>query len=417
MLKRKTHPRSIFVLLGILCSVCLFVKCIDNENKKLEKAADTAAVNLADSQRFKEFAGSAVCADCHRDIYKAHIRTAHFLTSRQSAEGNIMGSTAMPNNRFYYNPDLYVAVEKKGDQFFQTEYTAGVETYSAPIDITVGSGKRGETFLYRYKNKLLQLPLTYFTELHRWTNSPGFSNRVIFRRPATSRCLECHSTYFQVTSAPGVEPEDFSKTNIVYGVDCERCHGPAARHVAFQRDNPKDRSGQFIINPKNFSREQSLELCRLCHGGRLAKIRPSFSFQPGDKLADYFALDTAAKSLADLDVHGNQFGRLAASKCFRMSGMTCLTCHSPHDSETGKKELFSQRCMSCHNLQHGNFCKLSDRIGAAISKNCIDCHMPEERSRSIIVLLQGESVPTSAVMRSHYISIYPDQTSKFLNKK
>jgi hypothetical protein len=328
-----------------------------------------------------------------------------------------MGSIQPPGNRFYYHPDLYVAVEKKADRVYQVEYAGDSEKVSASIDITVGSGKRGQTFLYWYKNKLLQLPLTFFTERHQWTNSPGFSNRVIFRRPATSRCLECHSTYFQVTSAIGLEPEDFSKTNIVYGVDCEKCHGPAAKHVAFQQDHPNLKSAQFIISCRNFSREQSLDQCRLCHGGRLAKTKPSFTFQPGDKLADFFSIDTAGKTVADMDVHGNQYGRLASSKCFRMSGMTCLTCHSPHARETGQKELFSRRCMSCHTEQHGNFCKAKDRIGAVITKNCIDCHMPEEQSRSIVVLLQGESIPTAATMRSHFISIYPDLARNFLKKK
>jgi len=97
--------------------------------------------------------------------------------------------------------------------------------------------------------------------------------------------------------------------------------------------------------------------------------------------------------------------------------MTCVSCHSPHQNETGQMAVFSQRCMTCHNEQHGTFCKAKDKVGAAITANCIDCHMPEEKSRSIMVLLQGENIPTAATMRSHFISIYPDATKTFLNKK
>jgi hypothetical protein len=401
---------KVYVISALLAAACLFVTCVGDQQKK------AAAATPVQDQHFKEYAGSAACAACHQDIYQQHVKTAHWLTSRRSDSNNILGSHLPPGNRFYYNPQVYLAVEKNDSAIWQVEYVNGAEQTRAPMNITVGSGKRGETFLYWYHDKLLQLPLTWFTELHQWTNSPGFSNRVIFRRPATSRCLECHSTYFQVTSAPGVEPEDFSHTNILYGVDCEKCHGPAAQHVTFHKQNPMERTARYIINPRNFTRAQSLDLCRLCHGGRLAKTKPSFGFQAGDKLEDFFAIDTTTKNAADLDVHGNQYGRLAASKCFQRSQMTCLSCHSPHSNETGQKALFSQRCMTCHNPQHGTFCKAKDRVGPSISANCIDCHMPEERSRSIMVLLQGENIPTAATMRSHFISIYPDVTKTFLNK-
>jgi len=413
---KRTNYRSILILSALLGSICFFVTCIDKE-QRTNPQPTTQNAPAPDENKFAQFAGSESCTNCHREISLNHLHTAHHLTTLRADSSNILGSKHPPENRFYYNPNLYLAVEKDSGRTFQVEYLDGKEQYRAPMDITVGSGKRGQTFLYWYRNKLLQLPLTYFTELHQWTNSPGFSNRVIFRRPATSRCLECHSTYFQVTSAASVEPEDFSATNIAYGVECEKCHGPAAQHVAFHTKNPTEKKAHFIIDPKTFSRTQSLELCRLCHGGRLAKTKPSFSFQAGDKLADFFSIDTTSKNVADLDVHGNQYGKLAASKCFRMSQMTCLSCHSPHANESGKKALFSQRCMTCHNEQHGNFCKAKDRVGAAIKTNCIDCHMPEEKSRSIMVLLQGQSVPTAATMRSHFISIYPDATKAFLNKK
>jgi hypothetical protein len=53
-------------------------------------------------------------------------------------------------------------------------------------------------------------------------------------------------------------------------------------------------------------------------------------------------------------------------------------------------------------------------MGAAINKNCIDCHMPLQSSKAIIVLMQGATIPTRATMRTHFISIYPDQTDKVL---
>ena len=56
-------------------------------------------------------------------------------------------------------------------------------------------------------------------------------------------------------------------------------------------------------------------------------------------------------------------------------------------------------------------------LGNAIKSNCIDCHMPASRSRSITLMLPGHEVPTAALVRSHFISIYPDEVKKFVTGK
>ena len=140
-------------------------------------------------------------------------------------------------------------------------------------------------------NQLFQLPITYFTAANEWSNSPGYPDKVVFNRPVTSRCLECHSTYVNTISPPKKEPEEFDHYQILYGVDCEKCHGPGAKHVEYQTQNPKEIKAKYIINPAMLSRQQNLDLCALCHGGRLQKTNPSFEFIAGDKLSNYFVMD------------------------------------------------------------------------------------------------------------------------------
>ena len=106
--------------------------------------------------------------------------------------------------------------------------------------------------------QLYQLPVSYFTAANKWANSPLYPTYpVIFNRPITSRCLECHSTFAQVTSEPHFEPEEFDN-RIIYGVDCEKCHGPGARHVLFQTQNPSEKKAKYILNPAAYSRQQKL---------------------------------------------------------------------------------------------------------------------------------------------------------------
>ena len=187
----------------------------------------------------------------------------------------------------------------------------------------------------------------------------------------------------------------------------------AAQHVSFQTNNPSDSIGRHIVNPAKLSRQQNLDLCALCHGGRLQKTTPSFEFTAGQQLSDYFKIDTATPDPQKVDVHGNQYGLLRNSKCFRMSNeLTCNTCHNTHENEKTKTALFSQRCMSCHDVKSNNFCTLKQLPVSTLVKNCIDCHMPQKPSKAIAVFVSGQQSMTAALIRSHYISIYPEESKK-----
>jgi nitrate/TMAO reductase-like tetraheme cytochrome c subunit len=399
------HRRTSITACIIVSSVFFFTQCINKQKR------ESAVIANAKGQKF---AGSEGCKNCHSSIYESHVHTAHFLTSRPATAKSIKGSFEKGKNAFAFTNNDVLVMEQRGDNFYQVEYLDGVEKKDRRFDIVVGSGTKGQSYLNWRGNSLFQLPLTYFTAAKAWSNSPGYPNKVVYGRPVTSRCLECHSTYFKKASQEEVEPEQFSKNQIIYGVDCERCHGPAADHVNYHSKHSGETIGKFVINPAKLNRQQNLDLCGLCHGGRLNKTKSSFQFKAGDKLNEFFNLDTAKKDAANIDVHGNQLGLLEASKCFRNSNMTCNTCHNNHENERGQLAVFSKRCMNCHNTEHNNFCKMSSTIGSVIKQNCIDCHMPEQSSKSIAVLLEHATTPTSAIMRTHFIKVYPDETKKFI---
>ncbi|HMH24480.1 MAG TPA: multiheme c-type cytochrome [Puia sp.] len=431
------YPRFTLSVFIIVAGISLLTRCINREDKDGSRAADKNSRQTS-GEDFGQFAGSASCAGCHKKIAEAHLHTAHYLTSREAFGKYIKGSLDTGANSFSFNDSVKVIMEQHDGAYYQVEYVRGQQKRKGRFDIVVGSGTKGQTFLSWADNRLLQLPITYFTPAGQWSNSPGYPDKPVFNRPITARCLECHSTYFLKTSPPDAEPEEFDRRQIVYGVDCEKCHGPAAQHVAYQQQNPGATTAKYIIDPAHFSRQQSLDLCALCHGGRVTRLRPSFGFTAGDKLSDYFRFDTIGRNLADIDVHGNQLGLLAGSKCFQMSQMTCITCHNTHENEKGKLATFSQRCMVCHGGAHndgpagarssgnaaaaddtrgpghGNAvaarpCKMTATIGPAIAQNCIGCHMPKQPSRAIAVLLQGVFTPTVAQLRTHLIKIYPDE--------
>jgi transposase-like protein len=406
------YKRIVLVLITITAIVCLLSQCITQKNKNETTIAPAV---------FEDYSGSEKCAACHKDIYKNHISTAHYHTGQPATANFLKGHFEKGKNTYSYTPSLVVSMEKRDSGFYQVVTYKGEEKIAMRFDMVIGSGVMGQSFLTTRNNRLYQLPITWFTAANQWSISPGFPlSKVMIDRPVTARCLECHATYAQSVSGTEMEPLEFDYNKILYGVSCEKCHGPAAKHIEYHISHTADSVPKFIVNPAALSRQQQLDVCALCHGGKIPKTKPSFQFTAGKKLSDYFITDTlsdnAVKS-GNVDVHGNQYGLLRASKCFRMSSaMTCNTCHNSHKNERGNDALFSSRCTGCHSTTANEFKTPTHKQVTNIQNNCIDCHMPSQDSRAIAVFLEGAQKLVASKLRTHFIGIYDEETKKFIAK-
>lgn len=361
----------------------------------------------------QEFAGSQTCKSCHRKISDSHSQTAHYLTSRPATPQNVKGSFDEGMNLFVLNRHLKIVMSKNGDSLFQTGYVDDEQVLKEPMDIVIGSGRKGQTYLYWYQNKLFELPVSFYTPLNSWCSSPGYpETQILFNRMIPFRCLECHGTYFKAENISGAD--EYDRSQMIFGIDCERCHGPAANHVLYQQAHPQDKQARFIINPALLSRQQKLDNCALCHSGLRENIKPSFSFLVGDKLDSFSKPDYNVDSTANLDVHGNQYGLLTSSKCFKMSlTLDCSSCHNTHVNENNLA-LFSQKCMNCHQPSTKTYCKLTDTTGFRLVDNCVDCHMPELPSKKIFMQVSSSYTGfTNDLVRTHQIKVYRNETDKF----
>lgn len=409
------YKRASIIYSLIVLSLLVFVRCINSENKKQKSVEIKTSPPVTIAVTYNQFAGSEICSSCHKEVSNNYFHSAHFYTSQPASLKTIKGSFKRGENSFAYDENRVVKLEKRDSGLYEVYYYKGAEHVTRKFDIVVGSGIKGQTYLSWVGNQLIELPVSYFTQVHQWANSPGYPlYPTLFNRPATTRCLECHGTFATTLTPPMQEPEKFDSTKMILNVGCEKCHGPAAQHVAFETQHRNDSVGRYIVNPAKLSRQLSIDVCALCHSGRLQKTQPSFQFIAGDTLANYFAINATAQNASMIDVHGNQLGLLQASKCFQLSKtMTCVTCHDAHKNETGNIELFSQRCMNCHTEQHKTIAGISNNN---LIKNCIDCHMPLQTSRSISFLLQGKTEPVNAMMRTHFITIYKDETKKIIER-
>ncbi|MCX6317823.1 MAG: multiheme c-type cytochrome [Bacteroidetes bacterium] len=415
MLKKLKYRRSVLVLVVLTSAVFLLVQCAGNDKKT------GSAEGVTSNPRYEAYAASEQCASCHKDIYEKHLTTAHHLTGQPANAATIMGSFEEGKNNYSYTPSILLSMQKRDSEFYQVAFYKGEEKKAMRFDMVIGSGVMGESYLNWRGNRLYQLPITFFTAANQWANSPGFPNdRVLIDRPVTARCLECHISYATPTDSARMEPLSFDRNQLIYGVDCQKCHGPAAAHVEYQSKHPEDKQGKFIVNPVKLSRSKQMDICALCHGGNIQKTTPSFSFKAGDDLSDHFIIDTSTTVLLNspVDVHGNQVGLLKASKCFRMTQtLTCNSCHNTHENQRGKTELFSQKCTGCHNTTDATFRTATHQQVQGIEKNCIDCHMPAQPSKSIAVKLQGQDILKASLLRTHYIGIYPEEIKKYIQQK
>lgn len=353
------------------------------------------------------YVGPETCGECHTSRWQKFQNTAHFKTAMLPDSQTIAGSFAPEKAHLQTgNPNLHFEMLAGGNGFYQKavmQTPSGPAERAARIDFVIGSGKLGQTYLFWNRNMLFQLPVSYLTSTDAWVNSPGYPDGVAdFTRPILPRCLECHATYFEARSH---KSNMYGKDNFIIGITCERCHGPGSMHVDFQRQNPDSDEARFIQYPGDFSRQRLIDLCAQCHSGQgVASLEPPFAFRPGEDLSTFITLQ-------DLDeqhqtgVHAaNQVARLSKSACFRQSEkLTCITCHNPHLYERGKTEVFSKRCMQCHEPE---MCGMAATVGAKIRENCIDCHMPTVQDSNIdIETTSGFEFP---LMPDHFIGVYPD---------
>jgi predicted CXXCH cytochrome family protein len=250
-------------------------------------------------------------------------------------------------------------------------------------------------------------------------------------------CISCHS----VNGVPGVRLRDHiaqitktADTRVAeLGIACEACHGPGQAHIAAYQDVSGKRAGAenkpvdaAIVNPKRLKPERSAQVCGQCHGIlRYAANSPLYenSFQsgrdyrPGGDLSEkLFTVSPSYMPMEELKLVlkerptflesqfwpdgmvrvAREYNGLAESACYKRGGMTCLDCHSMHDSDPN--DMLSagmdtnEACYRCHSSFREEIEAHSHHLVNSSGSLCYNCHMPH----TTYTLLKG--------IRSHQIS-------------
>jgi len=364
--------------------------------------------------RGNDYSGAQSCVQCHNDISHSAMVTAHFKATAPATSKNVLGDFTHPKNIFDYGNGSHMAMEKRGDSLFQVWYKDGKKRVEHSFDIVFG-GQNAQTSVFWNNFNTFELPVSYYQAAARWGTSPGFSNtEPNFDRKVIKDCFACHSSNVRNVD-PGLgssEQKAFAndvedvirKDKIIYGIDCERCHGPAKKHVNFHLKFPEVKVAREITSFKGMNRQQKLDACSICHAGSDGmKMKSRFDFRPGDELADFYR-----PMSPEVDVHGNQHGMLTQSKCFTKSpAMNCTTCHDAHSNAASDPASYSAICSGCHTgVKHSEKTKASVS-SRQLASNCVDCHMPNQQSRAISFHTSYASPLYNYQLRTHKIAVYP----------
>jgi Cytochrome c554 and c-prime len=371
-------------------------------------AAAAAAAAVRPPLTRDRFAGEDACRSCHSEEARTFRTTAHRLTMQPATRESIVAPFAPSAAEIATSdPQLRYRLEANDRGFFESSIVGPADAArirTERIEMVIGSGKKGQSYIWSRNDELFQAPLSYWSALNTWAPNPGYTDRSAkFDVPVVPQCLDCHATFFE-RAAPPVGNR-VNRASALLGVTCEKCHGPGAAHVAARRRNPKQAPPveTDVVNPARLARDQKVDLCASCHGGR--KLGPPFSFLPGDSVNRTVIRprETPSRDMSTgpagsgIDSHGQQATALMSSRCFQQSTMTCETCHTPHATERNLA-AFSARCLTCHKVEA---CGRYARDGRQIVDKCVDCHMPMQSS-SLIVAMNGGAAAT-AQLRSHLI--------------
>ncbi len=357
-------------------------------------------VDDTDQRSNPGYLGADACAECHRDHHNGFVETAHHLTSGRVVPGGIRGHFNGPSSRLATSDAALSFELSEREELLVQSVSYDDWQLDIPMDVFTGSAKSGQTMLYWHGDGLYQAHVSYLTKIDAWIKSPGYDDTVaVYSRVIRDSCLECHITYIDRKQPPNF----YHRDSAVFGISCERCHGPGEAHVQHHQQFPEETISKHIIQPSDLTRQQQLEICAQCHSGPFKLLSDAFSFVPGQNLSDHHqAIESNASGASGVHT-SNQLTRISMSECFQQSEMTCTTCHNPHENQRGNTKAFTEACLQCHQVEH---CGMSAELGNKIADDCIGCHMPLAKNAD----MQGAGADLLSVeMVDHYIRVVKDE--------
>lgn len=342
-----------------------------------------------------KYVGDAKCNTCHEATcksYHAHPmgRSADFVNHNPIEKYHPSGITSFDAGPYTLSVER-TATDVKHRIHLREPAQVPVADLVLPVQIAIGSGTRGRSYLSVEDGWAWQTPVSWFGPEQKWDISPGFRIAATPRRAIVPNCLFCHVDSVEpVAGTLNRYREPLVPRQAAIG--CERCHGPGELHVAERADDPRPRLPDVsIVNPKHLSPALQRAVCEQCHLQGQERVtrrgRDVFEFRPGLPFDEFVSVFVRHPDIALANKSVGQFEQMEQSRCFiRTDGkLTCTSCHDPHAAPTAaeKDAHYRGRCLTCHQKPGETVCSEKPAVREAKRDSCIACHMPRASSANI----------------------------------
>lgn len=368
------------------------------------------------------FATSRQCQECHPEQYASWHSSYHRQMTQIARPETVLApfDGSVVRSAGY----LHRVVQKDGALWVQSQPLPDGEGTWRRVAMTTGAH-----YMQLYwtgdgqGNRLRELPLIYIRDPRpgksRWApleasylspTPPG----VDWNTHWNTDCILCHAA----GGVPGVRA-DGSTTSAVaeLGITCESCHGPAEAHVREKRAHRRgSENGHFspagghgVVTPNALHPERAAQVCGHCHSAAMfasPRLMEDFllsgsAYRPGDDLLQTrIALLPARLTKEQNEAHkrynpfyegsywpdgmirvtGREYNGLVESTCYQQGGMTCLSCHSMHQSQPDDQLSVigrdNEACYQCHSAYRDDIARHTHHKADSSGSQCYNCHMP-----------------------------------------
>lgn len=358
----------------------------------------TLAVAATLAAAGSDYVADSVCAGCHQAKYKSY-QGVGMAQSMRRPRPEVLIEDFRRGHYFHAASNTHFEMQWKDGKLLFRRYQLDdrgrrVNELEQQVDWIVGSGHRSRVYLYRTPSgELYQLPIAWYTQERSWGMAPGDDrpDNDGITRQVRRECLFCHNAYPHQEAGRDTHwsPQTFPAA-LPEGTGCQRCHGPGAAHVRAAEDGAADGEvRKAIVNPARLAPALRDSVCFQCHmlpavamfGARRFE-RGDYSFRPGERLSDYMLhvdIEEEGRSKDDRFEINHHGYRLSQSACYVKGGITCISCHDPHQPLKSDPRLanVASVCLGCHKEHE----RKSETIAA---RDCVTCHMPRRRTQDVV---------------------------------
>ena len=420
-----------------------------------------------------EYVSSTTCRACHPSQYATWHGSFHrTMTQVATPESVAADFDAMVVEAV---PGRPMRLERRGDEFWAEFDDPGWEgdprdrpRITRQVVMITGSHHQNIYWYATGHDRALNvLPGVYLLEEDRWTPR----NAVVLAPPGqgvamldghwNAVCIDCHTTHGKnrfdtpFLSEP-IRDQAVDTTVAELGIACEACHGPAAAHVAANR-NPVRRyqlhtggaPDPTIVEPTRLDPQRSSQVCGQCHSiwefpdaaGERAASADGLPYRPGDELrATRFVAQPRVNGRSDtmqaliaadpdfvrgsfwpdglVRVSGREYNGLLDSPCFADATqpertLSCFSCHTMHKTPEDPRTVAewadthqvsagmdgNAACTQCHVPIAADLPAHTNHAPESTGSRCYNCHMPYT-SYGLLRAIRSHTVTSPSVRES-----------------